>query len=124
MHKAEIPMGGMKDLYGDTLFSEPSAAKAARDEALERVTESGGDWQDRALLMLRRLPPGFEGTGEAFRLRLITDGLDKPHHHNAWGALIRHAIRLGHLQDTGKMAHMRTVRSHARKTPVYVRVAF
>jgi hypothetical protein len=42
-----------------------------------------------------------------------------PHHHNAWGALILHAVSQGLLERTGRWTHMRDRRSHARLTPIY-----
>jgi hypothetical protein len=101
--------GKQSDLFG---------ARDARDEALARVKNSGGDWRDVALAALH-LIPGFEGTGEDIRLRLQLRGLRPPHHHNAWGEMIKAAIEQRMVVATGKQRHMRTRKSHARKTPVY-----
>lgn len=67
---------------------------------------------------INRLPCGFLGTGEGIRLAVM---LPPPHHHNAWGAVIRMAVRRGLLMDTGQMAHMTSKKSHARRSPVYRR---
>jgi len=101
------------DLFGDE-------AKRARDRALEQVTLNGGDWQDRALQTMS-LMRGFVGTAEDIRLKLImVEGMEPPHHHNAWGALIKEARKRGRIQHTGQRRCMRTKRSHGRETPVYV----
>jgi len=105
----------MDDLFG----YDGEAARAARDAALKRVTERGGNWQERALLALV-LIPGFIGTAEDIRIRLLMKGLERPHHHNAWGAMIMEAIRLNRIIHNGKRRHMKTKRSHGRETDVYV----
>ena len=103
----------MTDLFGG--FD----GKGARDEALKRVTTRGGDWQERAIASLPVIS-GFKGTAEDIRIRLIMKGLDSPHHWNAWGAMIQEAIKRRAIWPTGERRHMRTTKSHARMTPVYV----
>jgi hypothetical protein len=93
-------------------------AELFRDEAIERVTQNSGAWMDNAIACVSRLPNGFKYTGEDIRL-MLTHEIDEPHHHNAWGALIRHAVRKQLLTPTGKWQKMRTPRSHARQTPIY-----
>ena len=93
-------------------------AYAARDEALERVSEHAGtDWNSAALNAIRRLK-GQEVTGEDIRL-YAEPQIGKPPHHNAWGALIRTAKHQNLLVATGRWQPMRTPKSHARPTPVY-----
>lgn len=70
----------MMDLFGD------EGAREARDAALKRVQEHGGNWQEKATMALR-LKVGFKGTAEEIRLLLIDTGLEPPHHHNVPGAL-------------------------------------
>jgi hypothetical protein len=104
----------------DDLFDgDPEDTKKLRDEALRRVTEHGGNWQRRALMALH-LIPGFEGTAEDIRIRLRMKGLEKPHHHNAWGAMIMEAIKQRRIIENGKRKHMKTLPSHGRETDVYV----
>jgi hypothetical protein len=119
-------MGSMKDELGDMFFENRSRAprfteaQAARDEGMSRVAKNSGDWMSKALDAVKALPAGFEGTGEDIRLK-IEPRCGKPHHHNATGALIRTAINRGMLRY---VAHrqMKTEKSHARSTPVYVRI--
>ena len=92
-------------------------AISARDRALARVSGHSGEWMPRAMIALEWLPAG-QLTGEDIRLRLIHQ-VGAPHHHNAWGALIRHGIKGGLLVATGEYRKMITLKSHARKTPVY-----
>jgi hypothetical protein len=101
-----------------TLFD----ARASRDAALERVRNNAGSWTAQAMHGIRQhVPPGWTGSGEAIRLLLFKGGLPRPHHHNAWGAVIRLAVAKRLLRPTGQYTHMLTEKSHARKTPVYVR---
>lgn len=100
------------------------SAENQRDEALDRVASRSGKWMPAAMAALRkcrgihRWPQGF--TGEELRHRLLLDGCPRPHHHNAWGALINQAVRIGLVQATGERRNMRGPRSHARSTSVYV----
>lgn len=99
----------------DDLFE----ARAARDEALDRVTSNAGsDWMAAGLLEISRLS-NWEGTAEDLRLLFLDRGFHQPHHHNAWGGLIRTAIGRGLLLRTGRFTNMRTRKSHARMTAVY-----
>lgn len=97
------------------------ASKAARDDALAKVSDHAGEWMDTAYAALLTIRIGTELTGEDVRRRLSEMGCPLPHHHNAWGALIRSAIRRRVLRDTGRLVHMRSVRSHGRRTALYVR---
>jgi len=102
-------MSEQQDLFG---------AKQARDDALNRVAGNTGTWMDNALVAVGELRSGFELTGEDIRLR-VADRVGNPHHHNAWGALIKAAITHDLITPTGKHRAMQTVKSHARRTPVY-----
>lgn len=96
-------------------------AKEARDEALQRVKTNSGTWYEDAIKAAKTIPHGWIGTAEDLRLHLIRSGLEKPHHHNVWGAFINTCIRKRILIATGDYEHMQTRRSHARRTPVYQR---
>lgn len=93
-------------------------AAGARDAALAQVSHNAGTFTDAALTALRQFPQGYEGTGEQIRLLIERRGI-RPHHPNAWGAVINTAVRRGLLTDTGRMERMNTLKSHARKTSVY-----
>lgn len=95
-----------------------AASKAARDEALLRVTaHAGTEFMKVGLFAIANLPDG-DVTGEHVRVTLIAKNI-RPHHPNAWGALVRTAVRLGLLIETGLYTHMTDVRSHARRTAIY-----
>lgn len=119
-------MASMKDQLGDTFFENAvrspryGEAEAARDKGMSRVAKNSGDWMGKALDAVTRLPAGFEGTGEDIRLKIEPE-CGKPHHHNATGALIRTAINRGMLRYV-EHRQMKTEKSHARSTPVYVRI--
>lgn len=104
-------------------------AKAERDAAVARIERIAGPWIEMARAkIIETIPPGWRGTGEDLRLRLLESGLPEPHHENAWGALWlgllprKNATRAPLFMPTGHHAHMRTKKSHARMTRVYVRV--
>ena len=100
----------------DDLFS----AAGLRDQALQQVAQRSGRWWQDAIRAVQALPAGFEGTGEDIRLELERQGL-RPHHHNAWGSMVRRCMQLGLLKKTGKRRAMKTPKSHARPTDVYRR---
>jgi len=102
-------MSEQQDLFG---------AKQARDSALDQVSGNTGEWMHKALFAISIIDTEFELTGEDIRLR-IADRVGNPHHHNAWGALIKAAIKQKLITPTGKQRAMQTVKSHARSTPVY-----
>ena len=96
--------------------------RAARDEGIARVTDHGGDWMDVAFGYLVQFTlPGCDHTGESIRLQLIAAGCPPPHHHNAWGALIRQAVVKRILTDTGRHSWAKGTKSHARRIIVYRR---
>lgn len=102
-------MNEQQDLFG---------AIQARDSALDQVSGHAGEWMDKALFAVANINTGFELTGEDIRLR-VADRVGNPHHHNAWGALIKAALKQKLITPTGKQRAMQTVKSHARKTPLY-----
>lgn len=104
----------------DDLFGDLGKAKTDRDAALKQVTERGGDWQSRAIAAIPLMLPGFEGTAEDIRIRMLMKGFGPPHHYNAWGAMIMAAEKQRVLRRTGQRRHMKGSKSHARKTDVYI----
>lgn len=99
-------------------FFDAEMSRFERDKALDRVTCNAGDFNMLARRFLRTLKPGRRYTGEEIR-RLCTKKGIKPHHHNAWGALIRWGVEKAILIETGEYEQMRDVKSHARRTPIY-----
>lgn len=94
-------------------------AKAARDRALDQVLKHAGSlWVEQGLDIISRMQAG-RATGESLRRAMLDIGLHPPHHSNAWGALIRTAVKRGLLAPTGTWQPMATKSSHARQTPVY-----
>ena len=91
-----------------------------RDEALAQVAENAMPYTEQAAQLIDQLNPGTDWTGEDIRI-YIESKIGKPHHHNAWGAIINSAVRRKTLIKTGKYRQMRAPKSHARATPVYVR---
>ncbi|MFZ0270967.1 MAG: hypothetical protein WAL34_03870 [Acidobacteriaceae bacterium] len=79
-----------------------------------------------ALLQIEQLARSHEGwantehgvIGEDIR-RMLLPHVGHPGSPNAWGALIRRAIKKGLIVATGEYRHMKEKRSHARRTMVY-----
>lgn len=117
----------MKDLFGNNLHEQhppprpDSDAKLERDEALRRIEQNAGRWFDQAMAFIISLPHGHIGTGEDIRF-LIAERIGNPHHHNAYGSLISHAVKDRLIVETGRRPHMRGPKSHARRTPEYRRI--
>jgi hypothetical protein len=87
-----------------------------------KVILGTANWPIFAFAQLCKLPKGWTGTAEDARLELTQKrGLPDPEHHNSWGSLILHAKFRKVLIPTGTYRHMKTEKSHARKTEVYVR---
>lgn len=94
--------------------------KRRRDQALAAVAEKSGVFMDDALAWLVNLLPNGFYTGEMIRERIEAAGI-KPHHHNAWGAVIACAVRNKHIYPTGRYVCTLAPKKHARKTQVYRR---
>jgi len=66
-------------------------------------------------------------TGEDLRMYATNRGLPKPPHHNVWGAcansVLREWFNMGMIVDAG-FGQLKTVRSHARRTPLYRRTGW
>lgn len=95
-------------------------SRAARDHAIAQVTESHGSWVDDAIQALAPLVrSGREMTGEDIRVWLLDQGFPEPHP-NAWGGLTIALCKRRVIQDTGRLGQMKSRRSHARRTPIWV----
>lgn len=93
-------------------------ARSARDEAIGRVSSNAGDWLPAAVRAIASLPSGTEGIGEDFR-KIVARAIGDPHHHNAWGAVIKRVVALGILRPTGGYRAMKSEKSNARRSPIY-----
>lgn len=103
-------------IYKDQI--ELFSAVSLRDGALASVAGNSGDWFDRALRVIGSLERGQSVTGESIR-HIVEERIGAPHHHNAYGSLISHAVKAGMLHPTGTWVKMRDPKSHARRTPMY-----
>jgi len=102
----------------DLFLLEP--AKEQKNLAIKQVADNAGDWMHQALSAMRFLSKRRQWTGEDIRL-ILEMTVGRPHHHNAWGALVNRAIQEKLIIPTGRYVPMKTGKSHARKTPVYRR---
>ncbi len=96
-------------------------APQLRDHALTSVlAHAGTTWQESAKAIVRTMQGEF--TGECIRLCCEAQGIVPPHH-NAWGAIVREALREKLIVPTGEWRPMSGAKSHARITRVYRRVS-
>lgn len=91
----------------------------ARDNALNVVGDNAGvEWR-RAVVEYVKTLPAMELLGEKVRTLCLERGL-APHHHNAWGSMIRTLVKEGYLEPIeGRFEAMKAKGSHARKSQVY-----
>jgi hypothetical protein len=101
-----------------SLFSD--TAETLRDEGITSVTQHNENWMTQALSKLHSHPRNVEVTGEDLKVWLLRNGLPKPKHHNAWGALIRSAATSGMIVLTGRTIKMKLANSHARRNPIWL----
>ena len=99
------------------------ALELKREKTRQVLENAGYDWQMLVRLVVRTMR-GEHVTGEDIRVR-CEDLNIRPHHHNAWGAMISQLASpkdgsRPYLIETGKLVNMRTAKSHARKTMVYL----
>lgn len=97
-----------------TLFDRDEAI-ARRDQGIERVDRA--PWKDRAFAALVRVARHQrELTADDVR---AVDGLEDPHHPNAWGAVFMRAVRTGVIVNTGRTVNSDRPDAHRRRIPVY-----
>ena len=107
-------------------FRYGRGAEEARDAALEQVADNAEPWTERAIRYLTwlRATASLQHPFTGEDMRWYVDAyVGPPHHHNAYGALTRIAIRRGLIRPTGQWTKMQSMRSHARQTPLYVWVS-
>lgn len=97
----------------DDLF----AARAARDEAMERVEEAAPDeWKARAWKVLQRVA----ATHDTFTTDDIIElGGGRPPEPRAYGPLMRAAVKAGLCEKTGEYRESTMESCHARPKAVY-----
>lgn len=107
------------------------SGRQQRDLGIQAATgNEREDWRDAYGKMVDAFfaatPIGQTFTGESLRLNCVRWGLADPHHHNVWGACARGVLKAwlkaGRIEEAG-MGQMVDVRSHARRTPMYRKVA-
>lgn len=103
-------------------MNQPSlfSAVKARDDGIARTSSKNSAWLVSALEMLPQMKSAMhEATGEEMRIWLRANGLPEPTSPHAWGAMTRTAYTRGIIEDTGRVKHMWTEKSHARRTPIW-----
>lgn len=96
-----------------------SASEAARDHGIALVAQHAGvAFREAAQAVILDRLSGCEVLAEEMR-RVCEEAGIKPHHHNAWGSLTNQLVKAGVLIDTGRLAKSTSVRSHARRQPIW-----
>ena len=96
-----------------------SASEAARNHAIATVgSNAGNEFMEQAKAVIQQRLSGTECLAEEFR-RVCEEAGIRPHHHNAWGSLTNQLFKAGILIDTGRLGKSTSVRSHARRQPIW-----
>ena len=98
-------------------------ATELRDAGVDTALDNAGaKWRARAYThVIRRFDmAGADGClFETARTFAEECGVGPPPHHNAWGALCLALSRQGLLVKTGQYVSSKTIRSHARVSPLW-----
>lgn len=95
------------------------ASEMARDHALATVERNAGaEFVEQAKAVIIERLSGTECLAEEMR-RVCEEAGVMPHHHNAWGSLTNRLVKAGILIDTGRLGKSTSVRSHARRQPIW-----
>lgn len=100
-------------------YADSRKGETLRDEGIARVSGRNTAWLDNALaLIASEVAPGTELMGEDLR---AIPGIGEPTHPNAFGALVRTAIRRGLIEPTGQFRKAKRETIHAHRLAVYRR---
>lgn len=104
----------------DSMTYDLFAARALRDEGIERVSgNTPPDFKLAFAEVAKTLTPGEYLTAEELRARCMARG-GIPHHHNAWGAAISGLVKRGRLKNTGRYVQATLDTSHARRIALFL----
>ena len=100
--------------------------RTLRDEGMELVEENSGAWKyvakDKIEDWFELQPIDTFFVGEDIRLHLEKNGIEPPHHHNAWSAVIggkvRQWLKYGEIEVYGLQAG-KDPKAHARRMITY-----
>lgn len=100
--------------------------RVLRDEGMALVEENSGDWKYTAKNGIenwfKNQPIDKLFVGEEIRLHLEEQGIEPPHHHNAWSAVIggrvRGWLRSNEIEVYGLSAG-KDPKAHARRMIMY-----
>lgn len=104
-----------------------ATGKQLRDAAIQRVLTPEEGWLDRYRSILRAWfdsrPDGFKFSGETLRTIAQIQGLEEPHHFNAWSggasSLIRVWLRERKIGVTGRYVLASSPKTHAHALREY-----
>ena len=99
--------------YGPLFDLSASASEAARV-----ARNAGTAFMEQAKAVILDRLSGTECLAEEMR-RVCEEAGVVPHHHNAWGSLTNQLVRAGVLIDTGRLGKSTSLRSHARRQPIW-----
>lgn len=90
-----------------------------RDQGIKQVEENAGVWKDLAFDIVCSLPAG-EWDGGQINME-VERRIGKPHHPNAYGALIMRARNAKVLYETGRYRRSGKASCHAHKYQIYMK---
>ena len=105
--------------FGPLFEFSAEASEAARDHALAAVGRNAGpEFHEQAKAVIIERLSGTECLAEEMR-RVCEEAGVMPHSPNAWGWLTNRLVRAGILIDTGRLGKSTSVKSHARRQPIW-----
>ena len=98
-----------------------TTGKELKKRGQKRVLANAGDgWRERALSVVFDVATdNRELTMADVRRRGVSDGLDEPHHPNAWGALLKAAAQEGWIEQTESFRQSDLQSARARMVRVW-----
>lgn len=101
------------------MIKHPELCIWLRDQGIKQVDENAVPWKDVAWSVLCWLPAGEWSADEINAI--VERDAGRPHHPNAYGALIMRGVRSGVLKPTGRYRKSQRASCHAHKYQVYTK---
>jgi hypothetical protein len=100
----------------------PAEGLKRREAGMAQVSSNTpAEWQESVLEVIREIARvSREFTVSRIRYRCRAQGIEDPHHPNAWGPVLRYARDLGLIEKAGRtVPSTYPPESHGRQVPVY-----
>ena len=106
------------------MVAQPSlfTGEQLKEAGIARVEcNTSRQWRDAVLEVIKDVARrNYEFTADEIHEATDAAGVPPAHHPNAWGAVIRHAQRLGYMSKTGMTRRSKRPNQHSTDIPLYV----